>query len=134
MEPPARLKRLYLAGPIFGTTDLQANAWRDTVASALEGKWECVSPMVRDYRGTEDADFKTIVDGDLADIASCDAMLANCWQASYGTAMEIRHAAADQQMPVHVVATLPASPWLHYHATVHAALGDAVVALAREVA
>lgn len=86
--------------------------------------------MARDYRGKESENVAAIVEGDLADIANCDAVLAYCWQPSYGTAMEIRHAAAERKIPVHVVATPPISPWLAYHATVHTTLGDALVALA----
>ena len=125
------MMRLYLAGPINGTTDNQAFAWRDTVTSALAGRVECVSPMVRDYRGKESENVAAIVEGDLADIASCDVVLAYCWQPSYGTAMEIRAAAHELKKPVHVVCAPPVSPWLAYHATVHATLGDAVLAIAR---
>ncbi len=131
------MRRLYLAGPINGTTDLQATAWRDEAARVLEGLWECVNPMVRDYRGKEYFNVKAIVEGDLADIATCDAVLAYCWQPSYGTAMEIRHAAHELKIPVHVVTGLqaaPVSPWLQYHATIHRTLDDALATLARESA
>lgn len=125
--------RVYLAGPINSVSDHQAHAWRDEVITALDGRGiTFVNPMVRDYRGHEDENVSAIVEGDLTDIASCDVLLAYCWKPSYGTAMEIRHAAAELRIPVIVVATAPVSPWLRYHATeLYPTLGDAVVALAR---
>lgn len=125
--------RVYLAGPIFGTSDNQANAWRQTVRDALSGRgFTFVDPMVRDYRGSEDANPRAIVDADLADIASCDVVFAFCWQPSVGTAMELRAAFAEMHTTTIVVAASPVSPWLRAHAThLCATLGDGIVTLAR---
>lgn len=124
--------RVYLAGSINGCTDSQAKAWRENVISALDGRGlEFVNPMVRDYRGKEDENVAAIVEGDKADIRSCDAVFAYCWQPSYGTAMEIFYAADTLKLPVYVVAAEPVSPWLRYHATqIFATLGDAIATLA----
>lgn len=116
----------YLAGPINGCTDDEAKNWREVVKAALGDK-NCLDPMRRDYRGIEDKSVNEIVNGDLADIDASDAMLANCWQVSWGTAMEIRYAATHD---IPVIAVLPpgsrVSPWLSYHATVTFSLDDAL--------
>lgn len=125
--------RVYLAGSINGCTDTQAKDWRAIVTSALSNRgFTFLDPMARDYRGREDANTAEIVEGNQADIQSCDLMLAYCWQPSYGTAMEIFYAAHVLRLPVYVVATSPVSPWLRYHASrLFANLGDAIVDLAR---
>ena len=122
--------RVYLAGPINGCTDLQANGWRDIVRNTLAGRVELVDPMARDYRGHEDADARAIVEGDKADIEACDVVLAYCWQPSYGTAMEIHHA-WTKGIPVFVAGRRPYSPWLSYHARTFDGIGDAVLEIAR---
>lgn len=106
--------RVYLAGPIFGCTDAEANDWRDEAKRRLYG-CEVVNPMVRDYRGGEIGAAPAIVEQDKADILTCDVVLAHCARPSWGTAMEI-HFAHSQGIPVVVVAKNPWSPWLVYHA------------------
>jgi nucleoside 2-deoxyribosyltransferase len=106
--------KVYLAGPINGCTDDQAINWRE-VAKACLGVGNCIDPMRRDYRGKEDESVDEIVHGDLDDINECDVVIANCWQTSWGTAMEIHYAATNG---IPVVAVLPigarVSPWLRY--------------------
>ncbi len=107
----------YLAGPINGCTDDEANNWRD-VAKARLGEENCLDPMRRDYRGIEDDSVDDIVHGDLKDINNSNVMLANCWQTSWGTAMEIHYAWG---CGIDVICILPpgsrVSPWLRYHST-----------------
>lgn len=106
--------KYYLAGPINGCTDDEAINWRE-VAKARLGAENCIDPMRRDYRGKEDESVDAIVQGDIFDIHDSNVVLANCWQVSWGTAMEI-HYASERGIPV--VAILPAgtriSPWLRY--------------------
>lgn len=132
ISPPDRIGvhvKLYLAGPINGCTDDEANTWRDQVKAKF-GEANCVDPMRRDYRGKEDESVAEIVHGDLADIDDSDVMLANCWQVSWGTAMEIHYA---HTIGKRVIAILPTdvrvSPWLRYHAEVVHSLDDALAAL-----
>jgi nucleoside 2-deoxyribosyltransferase len=58
-----------------------------------------------------------IITGDKFDIRNSDVVIANCWQPSWGTAMEIHYA---HEIGVPVIVVLPAdarvSPWLTYHA------------------
>lgn len=117
---------VYLAGPINGCTDDEANTWRDQVKLAL-GVENTLDPMRRDYRGIEDESVREIVEGDLEDIINSDIMLANCWQVSWGTAMEIFYA---NEIGKAVIAVLPpdarVSPWLRWHAEVVHSLDDAL--------
>ena len=119
----------YLAGPINGCTDDEANNWRDLAKKRL-GVENCLDPMRRDYRGIEDQSTEAIVHGDLEDIDSSDVMLANCWQVSWGTAMEIFYAA---ERGIRVFAVVPKtakiSPWLRYHAEIFFDLDDALDAI-----
>ena len=50
--------------------------------------WEPVDPMRRDFRGRTQGNETVIVEGDLAEIESCDAMLAAFTSPDEGTAME----------------------------------------------
>ena len=116
----------YLAGPINGCTDDEANNWRDLAKKRL-GDENCLDPMRRDYRGIEDESVNEIVHGDLTDIENSYVMLANCWQVSWGTAMEIRYA---YDIGLRVIAVLPpdtrVSPWLRYHAEIFYSLDAAL--------
>lgn len=125
--------KVYLAGPINGCTDDEAINWRD-LAKSLVGAENCIDPMRRDYRGKEDESVNEIVQGDLEDIDNSDVVVANCWQMSWGTAMEIHYAGSNG---IPVVAIVPVgtriSPWLRYF-TEHIThgVGDALeFALAR---
>lgn len=121
--------RVYLAGPINGCDDGQAKDWRAWVGQKLPDH-TMVDPMVRDYRGVEDIEYVNIVELDKADIDSCDVVLANCWQPSWGTAMEL-HYAHTVQVPIYVVvpAGMRVSPWLRYHAEVVSTLEEGVEAV-----
>lgn len=106
--------RVYLAGPINGCTDAEANDWRAEAKRLLAGH-DCLDPMARDYRGLEAVTSPAeIVEADCEEIASCDAMLVMALRPSWGTAMEIVYASQDD---LRVVAVAPAdcSPWLRYH-------------------
>lgn len=120
--------RVYLAGPINGCTDDEAVNWREVVKQRL-GAENCIDPMVRDYRGKEDDSVQEIVESDKEDIYNATVVLANCWQVSWGTAMEIFFA---WTMKKKVITVLPpgarVSPWLRYHSDVVHSL-DAALAL-----
>lgn len=123
-------RRVYLAGPINGCSDEEANDWRSDVKEALPG-FEFVDPMDRDYRGREldDGVAAEIVDGDKADISTCGVVLAMCPRPSFGTAMEVLYA-WERGKRVLVVSERP-SPWLVHHAgAVFPTLTDALDHLA----
>jgi nucleoside 2-deoxyribosyltransferase len=118
--------KVYLAGPIFGCTDDEAINWRDVVKNKL-GADKCIDPMRRDYRGRETNNAQAIVESDKRDICEADIVLANCWQVSWGTAMEILYA---YSLGKPVIAILPltvgASPWISYHTTIVRSLDAAI--------
>jgi nucleoside 2-deoxyribosyltransferase len=75
--------RVYLAGPPF------ADDYRRRASELVRAAgWEPVDPMRRDFRGRTQGNETEIVEGDLADIESCDAVLADFSEPDEGTAME----------------------------------------------
>lgn len=134
-------KTVYLAGPINGCTDDEANGWRQgfidrhnyrcwdcqrqsgqfhqaicTVGEGYIRRVEFLDPMRRDYRGKEDESVDEIVELDIKDIDECDVFLAYCWQVSWGTAMEIFYAYnAGKWVIVVIPEGQRISPWLRYH-------------------
>jgi nucleoside 2-deoxyribosyltransferase len=126
--------RVYLCGSINGKTDAECRAWRDAAAELLRNLGhEPVDPMVRDYRGREAQNAHDIVDGDLADIRSCDAVIVKADAPSWGTAMEVLYAAREARVPV-VAYGAPEnpSPWLLVHARAFAATVDQAVAIVHQ--
>lgn len=122
---------IYLAGPINGCTDEQANDWRTYVKENWDGS--TLDPMRRDYRGREDECVDEIVELDKVDVEQCGIFLANCPQPSYGTAMEIFYA-WQARKPVIVIhpADKAVSPWIRYHSdTVVHSLDEALSAARR---
>jgi nucleoside 2-deoxyribosyltransferase len=108
---------IYLAGPINGCNDTEANGWRRDFMDNLAG-FSFLDPMVRDYRGREDECVSEIVEGDMADIDAADVFLAYCWQVSWGTAMEILYAhSVDKPVLLVCPPGTRVSPWLRYHST-----------------
>jgi|SRR5690242_12308610 len=113
----SRPKVVYLAGPINGCTNTEATNWREVVKYEL-GAENCLDPMRRDYRGREDDCLSEIVNGDKNDIRASDIFLANCWQVSVGTSMEIMYAFEHVLIPIIAVVKPDArvSPWIKFHA------------------
>jgi nucleoside 2-deoxyribosyltransferase len=110
------VKRVYLAGPPF----------------ADAAGCEPVDPMRRDFRGGTEGHEAEIVEGDLEEIASCDVVLAAFTAPDEGTSMEAWHAHTLGKPVVVYTGGTPPHPWTVYVAAeVHAALDDAVAAVAR---
>ncbi len=121
------MRRVYLAGPPF------ADGYRrQAEALAREAGWEPVDPMRRDFRGRTEGKEKEIVEGDLADIDSCHAVLASFTEPDEGTAMEAWYAHARKTPVIVYTDGAPTHPWTVYVAhSVHAELEAAVEALSR---
>ena len=99
--------------------------------SAQAAGHEPVDPMRRDFRGRTEGHEAEIVEGDLAEINSCDVVLADFTRPDEGTAMEAWYAHSRGVPVVAYTGGTPAHPWTVYVArSVHAALEDAVAALA----
>lgn len=125
--------KIYLAGPINGKSDDDCKSWRGDAIVAIEGAGHTVSdPMARDYRGAEDSLFDEIVLTDKREIDSCDAILVNANEPSWGTAMEIMHGYVQGKTIAAFCEHASVSPWLRFHSTViFRGLGDAVSWLTR---
>jgi len=117
--------RVYLAGPPF------ADEYRRRAEELVRMRgWEPVDPMRRDFRGATEGREAEIVDGDLADIDACDAVLAAFTAPDEGTSMEAWYAHARGVPVVVYTGGTPPHPWTVYvAASVHARLEDAVDAL-----
>jgi nucleoside 2-deoxyribosyltransferase len=116
---------VYLAGPPFAE-----EYRRRATALAQAAGWEPVDPMRRDFRGATAGHEAEIVEGDLADIDTCSALLAAFTAPDEGTAMEAWYA-HSRGIPVVVYTSgTPAHPWTVYiAASVHGDLEDAFRAL-----
>jgi nucleoside 2-deoxyribosyltransferase len=119
------MSRVYLAGPPF------ADEYRRRAAELVRAAgWEPVDPMRRDFRGDTAGHEAEIVEGDLADIDSCDAVLAAFTSPDEGTAMEAWYAHTRGIPVVAYTGGTPAHPWtVHVAAAVRADLGAAVAVL-----
>ena len=117
--------RVYLAGPPY------ADEYRRRASQLLrEAGHEPVDPMRRDFRGRTAGHEEEIVTGDLADIDTCDAVLADFSEADEGTAMEAWYAHSSGTPVVAVTGGGTPHPWVVFVAdSVHDELADAVAAI-----
>ena len=120
------MRRIYLAGPPF------AEEYRRRAAALVTAQGcEPVDPMCRDFRGRTEGNEAEIVEGDLEEIASCDAVLAAFTAPDEGTAMEAWHAHTLGLPVVAYTGGTPPHPWTVYVAAeVRADLEAAVAAVA----
>ncbi len=103
------MRRVYLAGPPF------AEEYRRRAAELLRARGcDPVDPMRRDFRGRTEGHEAEIVEGDVADIESCDAVLAAFTAPDEGTAMEAWHAHSRGIPVVAYTGGTPAHPWTVY--------------------
>jgi len=103
------MPRVYLAGPPF------AEEYRRRATTLVEQLgWESVDPMRRDFRGRTEGNEAEIVGGDLADIATCDAVLAAFHAPDEGTAMEAWYAHSLGKRVVAYTGGSPPHPWTVY--------------------
>jgi nucleoside 2-deoxyribosyltransferase len=116
---------VYLAGPPF------AEEYRERASSLLRAAGcEPVDPMRRDFRGATAGHEREIVEGDLADIDACDAVLAAFTEPDEGTAMEAWYAHSRGVAVIAYTGAAWTHPWTVYVASgVYAELEDAVNAL-----
>jgi nucleoside 2-deoxyribosyltransferase len=119
------VKRVYLAGPPY------ADEYRRRAAELVrDSGWEPVDPMRRDFRGRTAGHERELVEGDLADIDDCDAVLAAFTAPDEGTAMEAWYAHSRGTPVVAYTGGTPPHPWTTYVArSAHAELEEAVRAL-----
>ena len=108
--------RIYLAGPVFNTTD-EDQKWRQYIKKEILAKgFEVIDPLeLRDYRGLEEEKMVEIVEKDLKDLKKSDILLIYTRKPSWGTAMEIVYAYLQSKQIITVVPEKEISPWLKYH-------------------
>ena len=122
------MRRVYLAGPPYAE-----EYRRRAEALVREIGWEPVDPMRRDFRGGTAGREEEIVEGDLAEIESCDAVLAAFTFPDEGTAMETWYAHSLGKLVVAYTGGTPPHPWTVYVADVICDdLERAVLALSSE--
>lgn len=118
-EAGPKRPELYLCGGINGLDDDEAKGWRVEAKRTLSDLWIIHDPMDRDFRGQEAANVDDIVNGDLADILPCHALLVNARRPSWGTAMEVVYAFRSGSPQKRIISfgvdPSKASPWLTYH-------------------
>jgi nucleoside 2-deoxyribosyltransferase len=121
------LRSVYLAGPPY------ADEYRSRAEILVRAiGWRPVDPMRRDYRGRTEGNEAEIVEGDLADIDACDAVLADFSSPDEGTAMEAWYASTVGKPVVVFTGGKPPHPWAVYTSVaVHSTLEAAVQALQR---
>jgi nucleoside 2-deoxyribosyltransferase len=119
------MPRVYLAGPPY------AEEYRRRATELCEAVgWDVVDPMRRDFRGRAEGHEAEIVEGDLEEIRSCDAVLAAFTAPDEGTAMEAWYAHEQSIRVIAYTGGTPAHPWTVYIANaVCEDLIDAVGAL-----
>ena len=89
--------------------------------------------MLRDFRSRTERHEREIVEGDLADIDSCDAVLAAFTTPDEGTAMEAWYAHHTGTRVIAYTGGTPVHPWTRFvAAAVCADLDDAVAAVRLE--
>jgi nucleoside 2-deoxyribosyltransferase len=119
------VRRIYLAGPPF------AEEYRRRATELVSARGcEPVDPMRRDFRGRTEGNEAEIVEGDLKEIASCDAVLAAFTAPDEGTAMEAWHARTIGVPVVAYTGGTPPHPWTVYVAESVCADLEAAVAAA----
>ena len=93
---------VYLAGPIKGCAEKDIHKWREYSIGMLNCK--TVNPATRNFSGSESKDcMNEIVNPDKQEIKSCSILLANCWQVSVGTSMEILYAWERNKLIISVI-------------------------------
>jgi nucleoside 2-deoxyribosyltransferase len=103
------MRRVYLAGPP------SADEYRERAAALVSAAgWEPVDPFVRDFRGRTEGHETEIVEGDLEDIRSCDAVLAAFTEPDEGTAMEAWYAREQGKRVVAYTGGARVHPWTVY--------------------
>ncbi len=111
-----RSLRIYLAGPVFNTSD-EDQKWRQYFKKEILAKgFEVIDPLeLRDYRGLEEEKMVEIVEKDLKDLKKSDILLIYAPKPSWGTAMEIVYAYLQSKQIITVAPEKEISPWLKYH-------------------
>jgi len=119
--------RVYLSGPIYGTTD-QEQEWRMIATGRLKNLFEILNPLDRDFRGTkfDVVNSSKIVRDDMAAVDHSNVVLANAEKPGWGTAMEIFYAHMKGKPVLFFTSNDNPSPWLLARARQFTSLDNAI--------
>ena len=119
--------RVYLSGPIYGTTD-QEQEWRSIATNELQDFYEILNPLDRDFRGTkfDVVNSTIIVREDMAAVDHSNAVLVNAEKPGWGTAMEIFYAHMKGKPVLFFTSNDNPSPWLLARARQASSLKEAI--------
>ena len=119
--------RVYLSGPIYGTTD-QEQEWRSIATNELQDLYEILNPLDRDFRGTkfDVVNSTTIVREDMAAVDHSNVVLVNAEKPGWGTAMEIFYAHMKGKPVLFFISNDNPSPWLLARARQVSSLKEAI--------
>ena len=103
--PRRRFRRIYLAGPITGCNEAQQKVWRDRIRRSWSSEFEFYCPVQRleevSEKGVRITPYQ-VVNLDMKAIREADAVIANMWKESIGTAIGVALAAFNGK-PVIVI-------------------------------
>ncbi len=91
------METIYLAGPISGCNDDQRFGWRRDLKGAFAKEFTFIDPT-DNLIGANQSHYK-LVQADIEAIRRADAVIANMWRESVGTALGVLHA-HDASKPV----------------------------------
>jgi len=119
--------RVYLSGPIYGTTD-QEQEWRMIATDRLKNLFQILNPLDRDFRGTkfDVVNSSKIVRDDMAAVDHSNVVLANAEKPGWGTAMEIFYAHMKGKPVLFFTSNDNPSPWLLARARQFTSLDNAI--------
>ena len=97
---PGKRFRIYLAGPIHGCNERQRSYWRRRLRDNWGDRFEFIDPTEEIVSAADQPDLGAyeIIERDQRAIRECDAVLANMWKESIGTAMGIVHAKREGKL------------------------------------
>lgn len=105
--------RVYLAGAIYGTTNVEQE-WRKVATEALSEIYDVLNPLDRDYRGVkfDVVNSTKLVKEDMLGVDNASVVLANCEKPGWGTGMEIFYAHMKGKPVLFFTSNDNPSPWL----------------------
>jgi nucleoside 2-deoxyribosyltransferase len=106
---------VYLAGPMRGCNDTQRQDWRRKVKDLADKSIRFIDPAADPVAGNSPYQ---LVARDIQSIESADAVLANMWRESLGTAIGLVHARAKGRIVVVVDPNHLENPFLDFYADV----------------
>jgi len=121
--------KIYLASPIFNIEEEESNKWKKIVKLKLKNNFIIIDPIEHfDYKKNKDEQY--LIHCDKLNIQRSDIILANCWQPSFGTAMEILYAWERKKLVFIIFPHDNIHPWIKYHSTkIFKNVDDAIISI-----